>query len=351
MSYRQNYHFTLTIRGSVNASYPASQNGGSHTISYTHTEPIDVDVLVDTNPFDHSVGACDEQIGMLKGAVIAMKAAQVQSIKDSSHEVGKHVTDGFFSLVSSEITQQIADLLNQVNSKFALMIEQKKAAENILQVMERDYSRLAGHYRDLFRNLDEELQRRIQALDSNSFNLSGEIMHKLLFQSSLSQATTYAIEAGEIGNTQMMIASSVIRNKVGTLLGAAHSHIMEDRKLSQKLVDVLENQKLSEQTDLYLPVIIVEKDQLQSTTAETEYLTPDDAAPKLKERVHKAIVDKTKSMKWGQNKGPDHKLIEQEYLKLVNDTYGSRTGEDINRIKNMMFSLWQASPAAVPISN
>ena len=154
MSYRQRYNTSLTIRGRVSASYPASQNGGSHSVSYSHTEPITIDIDVDTNPFDHSINDCDQKLDILKLAVIGMNTAQIAAIKDSSRKVAKHVMDGFFGLVSSEISQQISDLMNQVSSKLALMIEQKKASENTLKTMQRDYARLARHYTKLFHNLE-----------------------------------------------------------------------------------------------------------------------------------------------------------------------------------------------------
>lgn len=304
-----------------------------------------MDIDVDTNPFDYSVNDCDEKIDILKGAVIGMNAAQVASITSSSRKVAKHVTDGFFGLVRSEISQQIADLMNRVSSKFALMIEQKKASENILKVMQRDYARLAGHYIELFHNLDEEILRRITSLDNFSFNLSTEIMHKLLFQSSLSQASSYAIESGEIGATQTLIAAAVIRSKVNGLLQTAHKFLLDDRILAQGMTDILDDAKTIQITNEHLPVLIVESSQYQNKGNETKYYIPDDTPQPMKASVEKSIKNKSKSLKWVTDISPERKIVEQEFYKLINDSFSNKSGEANLRQRDMMIKLWQTSPA------
>lgn len=345
MSYRQRYNTSITIRGSVNASYPASENGGSHSVSYSHTEPIDVEIDVDTNPFDHSVNDCDQKLDILKLAVIGMNTAQIAAIKDSSRKVAKHVMDGFFGLVSSEISQQVSDLMNKVSSKLALLLEQKKASENTLKVMQRDYARLAGHYTKLFHNLDEEIFSRVTALDSHSFNFSKEIMHKLLFQSSLSQASTYAIESGEIGGTQTLIGASVVRSKVNRLLQTAHKYIRDNRILAKGLIDILEETPTLQITNEHLPVLIVESSQYQNDGYETKYYIPDDTPQPMKASIEKSIKDKSESLKWTKKISPERKIVEQEFYKLINDSFSNKTGEAYSRQRDLMIKLWQTSPA------
>ena len=79
MSYSRSYRTDIKLRGTVKASFPASENGGTQTIEWQHIEPINIYVDVDTNPFDFSVTQCDERIDMLKAAVLSMNTAQVLS--------------------------------------------------------------------------------------------------------------------------------------------------------------------------------------------------------------------------------------------------------------------------------
>ena len=62
MSYNRRFSKTITIRYSGTVSYPASERGGTISYSGTATEVVDVNVHVDTNPFDHSVSNCNGQI-------------------------------------------------------------------------------------------------------------------------------------------------------------------------------------------------------------------------------------------------------------------------------------------------
>ena len=116
-------------------------------------------------------------------------------------------------MVSSEISQQIADLLNKVNSKMILMIEQKKAAANILEIMQRDYHRLSSHYQDIFENLDTELKRRIHTLDNQSFKLAEEVVDKLIMENTLNAGSSTIIESSDISNLQTILISSVLKIK------------------------------------------------------------------------------------------------------------------------------------------
>ncbi len=63
MSYSRKYHETITVRGSktVTVSYPKSESGGSKTVTVDYVEnvPVDVNIHVDTNPFDDSVEHCN----------------------------------------------------------------------------------------------------------------------------------------------------------------------------------------------------------------------------------------------------------------------------------------------------
>lgn len=66
MSYSRSYHETITVHGSESktVSYPKSESGGSMTVTVHYTEhvPVDIDIHVDTNPFDRSVGRANKNV-------------------------------------------------------------------------------------------------------------------------------------------------------------------------------------------------------------------------------------------------------------------------------------------------
>ena len=55
MSYSRNYSTTIAVHYSGSVSYPASEHGGSVSYSGTAYETVNVEVRVDTDPFDASV--------------------------------------------------------------------------------------------------------------------------------------------------------------------------------------------------------------------------------------------------------------------------------------------------------
>ena len=114
MSYTRTYRKTIRIpySGSVSYSYGPSQSGGSGTAYYSGTavEEVEVDIEVDTVPFDHSVATCNNHVDALTGSVVATQAAQVKSIKEKAKKVGDTVVNGFFEVIRFEISNQIVEL-------------------------------------------------------------------------------------------------------------------------------------------------------------------------------------------------------------------------------------------------
>lgn len=339
MSYSRQYRTSITLRGTIRADYPASEKGGSHTITWEHTEPINIDVDVDTNPFEYSISECDQRIDLLKAAVVGMNSAQVVSIHESSRKIAHHVTDGFFGMVSSEISQQIADLLNKANAKLSLMLEQKKAAINILAVMKRDYERLSGHYHDLFENLDTELKRRIQALDKKSFELSSEVMSKLLLQRTLDAGSTQMVESSDVSGLQSLLAASAVKNKVNTLIDTSRRFLADDQKLAMSLVNIADEQKTDAKLNVYMPMLIVEKKKISDNTEQIEYLIPERASAAMKADITKSISKKANELHWSDIDAKDRDIITAEYQRLVNEGYANQVGEKFVRQRELMMQF------------
>lgn len=146
MSYTKTIRKTVRIPYSGSVSYGPSQSGGSVSYSGTVTEEIEVNVEVDTEPFEESIYNCNQSIGGLTGAVVATEAAQIASINANAKKVSGAIVKGFFSTIRSEITQQIAELKSQVD---ATLIHLRGLAQRCVEKqkqMERDYNSIAKRY-------------------------------------------------------------------------------------------------------------------------------------------------------------------------------------------------------------
>ena len=339
MSYSRSYRTSITLRGTVTSSYPASEKGGTHTVHWEHTEPINIDVDVDTDPFDFSISECDQNVDILKTAVVGMSSAQVLTIHNSSRQIAHHVTDGFFGMVSSEISQQIADLLNTANAKLSLMLEQKKAATNILNVMKRDYARLSGHYRDLFENLDTELKRRIYVLDKKSFEMSVEIMSKLLLQSTLNAGSTQMVENSDVSGLQSLLTASAVKNKVNALIDTSRQFLADDQKLTISLANIADDNKIDAKVVVYMPLLIVGKKQIPENTEQIEYVTPENAPKAMKAEMTKKIAKHANELRWSDIETHDRESLATEYTRLVNESYADKVGERYMRQRELMMKF------------
>ncbi len=179
MSYSKTYtgsvHYSETEYYSH--SYPASESGGtvSGSVHYSGEVPVSVNLYVDTDPFDSSVTDCSCSVRKLNGAVIAMNSAQVASIAKSANEVSSHVVTGFFNMISNELSQNIAALAAKFKTVFELLTSKSSTLEKQQLVMQDDYSRVSTRYDKIFQNLDEELEKRVIALDRNVFEISKRI--------------------------------------------------------------------------------------------------------------------------------------------------------------------------------
>ena len=116
MSYSRSFTKRIAVHYSGSVSYPASQSGGRVSYSGTQYENVVVNINVDTDSFDSSVKQCNNSVGVLTGAVVATEGAQVLSIKKNAQKIGQTIIDGFFKTVRSEISQQIMELKNQIES-------------------------------------------------------------------------------------------------------------------------------------------------------------------------------------------------------------------------------------------
>ena len=180
MSYSRSFRKRLTVpySGTTMVSYPASQHGGTKMVSYSGTteETVEVEVFVDTTPFDASVEDCSGHVDALTGSVVATEAAQVASIKENAKKVGDSIVDGFFNTVRFEISAQIVELQKRVDALLMDIHEKQKKLLELKSQMEKDYHRTAGRYSDIFGELNKELENRVHALDMPVFDSMGRII-------------------------------------------------------------------------------------------------------------------------------------------------------------------------------
>lgn len=175
MSYTVKKYKQFRVPYSGRVSYPASQSGGSTPYSGYEDVTVEVDVFVDTQPFDHSVAVTNQHVDGLTASVVATESAEVVSIKENSLRVGNTIIQGFFNTVRFEISSKIMELTKRIDS---LLIDIKEKGDNLMKLknqMEVDYRRTAERYGKIFNELNTELENRVVALDQPIFDMTRSI--------------------------------------------------------------------------------------------------------------------------------------------------------------------------------
>ncbi len=260
MSYSRTY--TGSVHYSGSQSYPASESGG--TVSYSGEVPVSINLYVDTAPFDSSVIDCTSSVRNLNGAVIAMNSAQIASISKSATEVSNHVTSGFFNMINSELTQNMAALFAKFQAVYELLISRSSTLEKQQLVMQDDYSRLSERYVMIFKNLDEELEKRVITLDKNVFELSKHIQSEQLHSEVAKKVAQFLLGTNEDEIVQQELLIANTKSKVNQAIDGLAENVVQQAVYSNKINSALTEKHCDKAEENYIPVIYAECSNLNS---------------------------------------------------------------------------------------
>ncbi|MBR2194386.1 MAG: hypothetical protein IJ911_02105 [Salinivirgaceae bacterium] len=182
-------------------------SGKSHrNRDLTHDETVQVNIEVDTDPFDESVSKCNNHINLLTGSVAATEAAQVASINENSKQIASTIITGFFKNVQAEISTKILELSQKVEARLMHLYEQKKRLVALKEQLENDYQRRKSDYTKIITDLNKELENRVKAIDEPVFKMSA-----LIEKSSKRMTETGSAEVASIVAKENSILTSQIQ--------------------------------------------------------------------------------------------------------------------------------------------
>lgn len=350
MSYRRSYtaRIPVTLRGTV--SYPASSTGGIKSVSLSDNVPVYVDIDVETTPFDSSVYNSALTVDGLTGSVAAMNAAQCASISANSREISTHLTDGFYSMIRTDISMKQSENFSELQSRIALLVELNKDVISAHERMEADVARLRRHYGEIFKGLNEDLEKRIKELDKPAFDLGEKAKRQLLIDpaTSLGAATAEAISDTDqmAGRISVARLKKLISSAISDISGSVKKSLSYKNKI-EHILSTSENGKTE-----YVPVIYARSE--SETSRKFSYY-----APRMKDiesvlsYVSQYVVT-AGDEKWSRINAEEQGNIDREFTNLVeahsqnrtnNDEYNSRVHAEIlklwNRNKVTMTELYK----------
>ena len=346
MSYSKNYSATLPYSGSVSYSYPASQNGGSGSVHYSGSIPVNVTINVDTQPFDGSVNRFNSQIDLLTGSIVAMHAAQCAAIEQTSTEVSAALISGFYGTINTELSQQVQALDSEVKATQGLILEQDKAVTDKKRQMEADFNMIASRYIRLFADLDNECHRRIYALDKPSFNLSEKVQQQLLSENSRDTAASNLLGIDEESSVNSLVFVSSIYRRVLDVLKTLRDYINQESSISALVNSLLIDEKIDSNVPMSIPVVWIESDMLDDSSLAHESFFP----RFLDQEKEKMIAEKTEAFcsgadqsAWAKGKELDRDMLDREFKTIAESNFAETSDESGQRVYKTMLSLWQNS--------
>jgi len=340
MSYSRSYRGTVTGSVTGTVSYPASQNGGSESVTLTYSRDVTWDVIVETEPFDESVDKCENHINLLTGAVVATQGLAVAAKKEAADKVGQTLVDGFFGHVRSEIEQQMTILKSRIDSLALHLATQAKKCRSLNAQMDQDFARIASRYIKLFGDLDQEMKRRIQGIDQASFELAADATERIASERSASGALVPSITAQESQSAKNAILISALKKRTMDMVRSVSLHTATDREIGDALQSVLDEplDEAAERRAIYVPAI---------------HLSADDTSGSgVRSAVHLAGVDfpgvgrakgalESPSVTWQEIPEAGQSEIERHWMRRLGAWSAEQNGEAAARAATMMKTLWE----------
>jgi hypothetical protein len=215
---------------------------GSKNIDIDASIPIKVDIHVDTKPFDKGVSNVNSTIDLLTGAVVATEAAQVQSIHENSIKVGSTIVNGFFSYIRSEISQQISELTQSIDSQLMHLKELSIALVNKKKQMFNDFERISSRYIKIFDELNSELSNRIYELDKPTFLFKKETdkqAERSVNNDMVNTATVFGFENSDLHSR---ISTSIAKKRASDTILKARKFLSDQNKLNNTIHNSMINE-------------------------------------------------------------------------------------------------------------
>jgi hypothetical protein len=337
MSYSQKFRRTISVpySGTVRVSYPASEHGGTVTEHYSGTayEDVEVDILVDTNPFDRSIDGCNGSVTGLTASVAAMNAAQCAAISANADKVATTIINGFFQTVKTDLSTQIAELKQKLDARLILLQQQKKTLLELQNKMGEDYARTSARYTKIFSELNDELSNRIHEIDKHVFRFVGEVEeqnNRMLKTDMIQSAVTMSKETSIL---QAQLSAATMKKHALQAMSQAQNFLV-NKALSERTI----KQSVIEGTgsDAYYVPVCYMRTESENKQVNQACVIPDYYKTE-KSQIEQKVVDKFEQMDQSFEKTEEIKSYVQAEMAqniTTNDAHADRVREMIIKMLN-----------------
>ena len=343
MSYTEHYSTSISYSGSVSYSYPASEHGGSGTVHYSGSVPVNIEVEVNTLPFEESVDGAKLALAGVTGALTAAEAAQVAAIQEAGQTIARSATQGFFSVLKSEMSSRVAEFSSAMRSCMGLILEEARAIENVHQQMDADYHAIKGRYQRIFGELDRELDRRIKELDRSAFQLSERSMRGVVAAPLLERATQAYTQMGDAGIVPLKLGCANTKSRTSDALGNL-GEVCDMIGTYECTVDAVMAEGAGEEEVTYLPVVYAVQSDLTTGAPRTVVCQSPVGNDATRNAVMSFVARQTDTS-WVPPTAQQRGAVEDGFLRRIegyaNNADDAPAGLDRDRVCRLMLSLYR----------
>ena len=294
---------------------------------------------IDTRELASSLDAVSAHVAAATAAVTGTQAAVIAAEKDAADKICQHVDRGFFALIRSQITQKMARLKAEADTRFLEMRQQSRALLEIRSRMERDYKIIAVRNNRLFQSIDRALRARIFELErpvSAVVRPEAERLYSRLL-SGQAQTTTHQSESVSAG--QLVAAASRKRNALQAISAIGAFLAGSVRATSLLNSAVFEGPVPTSSGLQSIPVLLAESESpLGGFT--WDFYSPNGLAKPVQERIDDAVnaaaLGNPSSISWSDT-NTIRKAVDAEFRRLV-----AKAGLD-HRVQALMTRMFETS--------
>ena len=251
----------------------SGNNVSVETYEVSRTKYIDVNVKVNTTPFDNSVSRCGDHVGTLTGSIIGFKTANVASKVENEKQIVNSVTSGFSSLIEQNLALQNAGIEAEMHALAGELMQQCKELDYKHEVMTKDFNRIKTRYTSLFETITKEMNNRIKQLIKPCFDFVSQVrqeQNRRIETTLLSVATTTGRESD---SARIAIQASKMKSNAENLISTAGGYIKGNKSLgiakNTFCIDTGESDKVC-----YAPVIVAYSGDESSSLKASIYVNP-----------------------------------------------------------------------------
>ena len=262
--------------------------------SADHTESISIDI----RPLARKVDEVASSVDKTTGAVVAMEAAVIAQEKKSAKQICQNVNYGFYSLITSQISQKLAYHENTANSKLALMKSISKKIQEILRTAQVDYQRISRRYIETFKTLDKNLKNRISELNKPAVNLA-EKKKSLIFKSTTKNVATAICYAKESLPATQKFINAELKRHANTTLDYLSGTMVEEKEYENKMRPIVCDGHLDTYSMEYVPVVVTESESLHQQNSNVWKVTlPNDDLLKERGAITTSCLESAQKASW-----------------------------------------------------